>query len=127
MLAEPVSEEAVSEPVSEAVSEPVKQTSLWTRVLDGVGFVFLFGFTAVALCLAIVLGPLITISSLNLLSEEARLGWYIPHTPWTYLAVYGLAIAIGVPRMPTWNSNSNSNSNNSSTNSSTSTATSGSN
>jgi hypothetical protein len=46
---------------------------------------------------AFVLGPLLTLWALNTLSEEAKFGWYIPHSFWTYVSVWALMIAWRTP------------------------------
>jgi hypothetical protein len=51
------------------------------------GLVFLAAFVIV-----LIIAPLITIASLNTISEQSSLGWHIPHEFWTYLSVYGLMI-----------------------------------
>ena len=42
----------------------------------------------------ILLGPLILIASANTISEQASLGWYIPHNVWTYLSCYGIMFCV---------------------------------
>lgn len=42
------------------------------------------------LVLLLLLGPLILLSSLNTISEQSSMGWYIPHNVWTYLSCYGV-------------------------------------
>lgn len=49
-------------------------------------------FVLALFVLAILLGPLATLWALNTISEEAKLGWYIPHTIWTYVPVWVLMI-----------------------------------
>jgi hypothetical protein len=44
----------------------------------------------VLIVLAVLLGPCVLLWSLNTLSEQAHLGWYIPHNLWTYLAGFAL-------------------------------------
>jgi len=39
---------------------------------------------------AILLGPLILLASINTLLEEAGNSTYIPHNIWTYLSCYGI-------------------------------------
>ena len=50
------------------------------------------GFIVGFIIFVIILSPLIAISSLNEISEQARFGWNIPHNFWTYLSVYGLVL-----------------------------------
>jgi hypothetical protein len=50
--------------------------------------------TVILLIVLILLTPLLVLWGLNTLSEQAGLGWYIPHNLWTYLAVYALKLAI---------------------------------
>lgn len=44
------------------------------------------------IALALILGPLGTFWALNTISEEAKLGWYIPHAFWTYVPCWVLMI-----------------------------------
>lgn len=52
----------------------------------------IFGYTigtALVVCLivfALALGPLLSIWALNVLSEQAKWGWQIPHNLYTYFA-----------------------------------------
>lgn len=49
-------------------------------------------FVIALFILALLLGPLATLWALNTISEEAKLGWYIPHSVWTYVSVWVLMI-----------------------------------
>jgi len=50
-------------------------------------------FLVIALVvIALILSPLITLWALNTISEEAKMGWYIPHTIWTYIPIWVLTI-----------------------------------
>jgi hypothetical protein len=89
---EPAGNQRVSDEENEEENEG---PSFWTRVKDGAESVTLAFFIVLVMIVAVVIGPLIAIGSLNLLSEEAHWGWTIPHSPWTYLALYGLALAFG--------------------------------
>jgi len=42
----------------------------------------------------LLLSPLLGLWALNTISEEAKLGWYIPHTFWTYVSVWVLMILL---------------------------------
>ncbi|MCP4990232.1 MAG: hypothetical protein GY928_30595 [Colwellia sp.] len=42
-----------------------------------------------------LLAPLILLSSINTLAEQAQVSFYIPHTFWSYVASYGLMICLG--------------------------------
>ena len=46
----------------------------------------------VLIALALILGLLGMFWSLNTISEEAKLGWYIPHSIWTYIPCWVLMI-----------------------------------
>jgi uncharacterized membrane protein YidH (DUF202 family) len=46
----------------------------------------------VLIVLLLLLTPILTLWSLNTLSEQGSLGWYIPHNVWTYLAIYALVV-----------------------------------
>ena len=51
--------------------------------------------TAILLIIALILlGPLILIASANTISEQANMGWYVPHNVWTYLSCYGIMICV---------------------------------
>ncbi|MNQ14492.1 hypothetical protein D3C85_274450 [compost metagenome] len=55
------------------------------------------GFTLTGLFMVVVvfgfiLSPMLSLWSLNTISEQAGMGWYVPHNFWTYLSVYGLAV-----------------------------------
>jgi hypothetical protein len=41
--------------------------------------------------LVILLAPLLAIWGVNTISEQASMGWYIPHNVWTYLSIYALS------------------------------------
>ena len=62
------------------------------------GWIAQFVGVGVALALLVLLyaiAPLLTLWSLNTLSEQAQWGWYIPHNVWTYLAIFYLLIIRG--------------------------------
>ena len=42
----------------------------------------------------LLLSPLLGLWALNTISEEAKFGWHIPHTFWTYISVWVLMILV---------------------------------
>jgi hypothetical protein len=54
------------------------------------GILLLLGI--VLLGIGFIIGPMGTLWALNTISEEAKLGWYIPHDFWTYLPIWLLMI-----------------------------------
>jgi hypothetical protein len=49
----------------------------------------------VAVCMVLLTPPLI-LWGMNTISEQATMGWYIPHGLWTYLAVYAVIAPITI-------------------------------
>jgi hypothetical protein len=74
----------------------MKAAYTWLQTLGGVlmiaGAIALLGG-------AVVLIPAFTLWSLNTLAEQGRFGWYIPHNAWTYIAMYGVLLALGCLRV----------------------------
>jgi hypothetical protein len=60
-------------------------------------------FVVFMICLAFCLTPLLVLWALNTLSEQANLGWYIPHSFWTYVATFVLAVIFGGSSSPSKN------------------------
>lgn len=42
--------------------------------------------------LLMMIAPALSLWALNTISEQASLGWYIPHGLWTYLSVWALLL-----------------------------------
>jgi hypothetical protein len=45
--------------------------------------------------IAFFLCPLLALWGLNTISEQAHLGWYIPHGLWTYVGCWAVAAGFG--------------------------------
>lgn len=59
-----------------------------------VQWVLAIGVLGILIAILILLAPLILLASLNTISEQGNLGWYIPHNFWTYLSSYGLMLTL---------------------------------
>ncbi len=51
-------------------------------------------FGTLVFIILLMVCPLILLSSVNTLAEEANISFYIPHTVYTYLASYGVMLCL---------------------------------